>query len=146
MPNFQNGNISGKPGHRQDHGPEPFITNIAWDAKQNRRFRTALWTGRHLQMTLMSIPVGSDIGFEMHRDTDQFIRVEQGQGAIVIEPWKSHANLRRSIVKDSGIFIPAGTWHNIINTGKTPLKLSSVYAPPHHPWGTVHMTKADAEE
>ncbi|HPL98643.1 MAG TPA: cupin domain-containing protein [Bacillota bacterium] len=129
----------------QDYGPEPFVVNIEEASKQNNNFRTALWTGRHLQLTLMSIRVGGDIGLEMHPDLDQFIRIEEGQGIVKMGDRKDRLNFQRKVYDDFAFIIPAGTWHNLINTGNIPIKLYSIYAPPQHPKGTVHKTKADAE-
>lgn len=127
-----------------DYGPKPFVVNINNATKQNKNFRTALWTGSLLQLTLMSLKPGEDIGLEMHPDVDQFLRVEQGQGVVQMGMNKNNMNFRRKIMDDSAIFIPAGTWHNLTNTGNRPLKLYSIYAPPNHPFGTVHKTKAEA--
>lgn len=124
-----------------DYGPEPFVINIDEATKRNRNYRTTLWTGKHLQLTLMSIKVGGDIGLEVHPAIDQFIRIEEGQGIVQMGPSKNNLNLRRRVSDGFAIFIPAGTWHNIINTGSRPLKLYSIYAPPQHPHGTVHETK-----
>lgn len=129
----------------RDYGPEPFVVNINEVTKQNNTFRTALWTGRYLQLTLMSINVGEDIGLEIHPDTDQFLRVEEGEGIVKMGKTQHNLNFQRRVSDDIAILIPAGTWHNIINTGNKPLKLYSIYAPPHHPHGTVHVTKADAQ-
>jgi mannose-6-phosphate isomerase-like protein (cupin superfamily) len=112
---------------------------------QNRNFRTALWTGNHLQLTLMSIGVGDDIGLEMHPDVDQFIRVEQGEGVALMGDSMENLSFRQNVSDDDVILIPAGTWHNIINTGNEPMKVYSIYAPPEHPHGTVHVTKEEAE-
>jgi len=128
----------------KDYGPKPFVVNINEASKQNKTYRTALWTGKHLQVTLMSIKVGEDIGLEIHPNTDQFLRIEQGQGMVQMGKSKNNLNFKRNLTDDSAIMVPAGTWHNVINTGNTPLKLYSIYAPPHHPFGTVHVTKADA--
>lgn len=128
-----------------DCGPEPFIGNIDCLTKENSDFRTALWTGTHLQVTLMHIPVGGEIGLEMHSDVDQFIRIEEGCALVMMGRCKTHLNCRRRINSDYAAIIPAGTWHNIINTGNIPLKLYSIYAPPQHPSGTVHKTKDSAE-
>lgn len=129
----------------KDYGPQPFVVNINEASKQNRTFRTALWTGKHLQVTLMSINVGDDIGLEVHPNIDQFIRVEEGQGLVKMGSNKDRLNFQAKVSDDFAIMIPAGTWHNIINTGNKPLKVYSIYAPPQHPHGTVHVTKADAE-
>ncbi|NLP45838.1 MAG: cupin domain-containing protein, partial [Epulopiscium sp.] len=98
------------------------------------------------QLTLMSIHVGDDIGLEIHPDHDQFIRIEEGQGIVKMGNKKDQLNFQRRVYDDYAIFIPAGTWHNLINTGYKPLKLYSIYAPPEHPHGTIHVTKEDAEE
>ncbi len=127
-----------------DYGSEPFVINIDQATKQNNTFRTTLWTGNHLQLTLMSINVGEDIGLENHPNLDQFLRVEQGQGLVKMGYSKENLNFQRRVTDGYAIIIPAGTWHNLINTGNRPLKLYSIYAPPQHPKGTVHRTKADA--
>lgn len=128
----------------KDYGSKPFVVNINEATKQNNTYRTALWTGTHLQVTLMSLNVGEDIGLEMHPNVDQFLRIEQGQGIVQMGKSKNHLNFKRNVYDDSAILIPAGTWHNLTNTGNIPLKLYSIYAPPNHPFGTVHVTKADA--
>lgn len=102
--------------------------------------------GEYLQVTLMSINVGDDIGLEIHPQTDQFLRIEQGQGLVQMGENPNHLNFQSNVFADSAIMIPANTWHNVINTGPMPLKLYSIYAPPHHPYGTVQETKADAME
>ncbi len=127
-----------------DHGKNPFVININQAAKQNDTYRTAIWTGDHLQVTLMSINVGDDIGLEIHPNVDQFLRIESGQGLVQMGKSKNNLTFERYVADDSAIMIPAGTWHNVTNTGNTPLKLYSIYAPPNHPFGTVHRTKADA--
>ncbi|MDZ4417454.1 cupin domain-containing protein [Bacillus cereus] len=127
-----------------DYGSEPFVVNINEATKQNNTYRTALWTGTHLQVTLMSINVGEDIGLEIHPNVDQFLRIEQGQGIVQMGKSKDNLNFKRNVYDDFAITIPAGTWHNVINTGNIPLKLYSIYAPPNHSFGTVHVTKADA--
>lgn len=129
----------------RDYGPEPFVIDIEKAAKQNNTFRTALWTGNYLQLTLMSINVGEDIGLEIHPNHDQFIRIEEGQGLVLMGKERNRFDFRRNVYDGYVIIIPAGTWHNIINTGNKPLKLYSIYAPPQHPHGTVHRTKEEAE-
>ena len=94
----------------------------------------------------MSIPTCGEIGVEIHPDTDQFIRVEGGQALVRMGACREKLNFQRSLSMGDAIFVPAGTWHNILNNGNCPLKLSSIYAPPHHPKGTVHRTKADATD
>lgn len=127
----------------KDYGPEPFVVNIDQAAKQNTNFRTALWTGRHLQLTLMSINVGEEIGLEMHPDVDQFIRVEQGHGLVKMGDNDCRLDFQRYVYDDYVIFIPAEKWHNLINLGNIPLKLYSIYAPPEHPHGAIHVVKPE---
>ncbi len=145
MKNNMRNSMSGMP-NITDYGPEPFVVNIDMATKQNQNYRTALWTGEHLQLTLMSIPSGGDIGLEMHPDVDQFIRVEDGMGVVQMGSSKDKLNYQRNVDGQFAIFVPAGTWHNLINMGNKPLKVYTIYAPPHHPRGTVHTTKQAAEE
>jgi mannose-6-phosphate isomerase-like protein (cupin superfamily) len=127
-----------------DYGPKPFTVNINKATKQNNTYRTTLWTGKHLQVTLMSLKVGENIGLEIHPDVDQFLRIEQGQGIVQMGKSKDNLTFSRNVYDDFAIMIPAGTWHNLTNTGTIPLKLYSIYAPPNHPFNTVHVTKAEA--
>ena len=129
----------------RDYGPEPFAFNIHHATTKNQNFRTTLWTGNHLQLTLMNIPVNSDIGVEMHPDVDQFVRVESGRAKIYFGNSRNSLREAEVVNENYAILIPAGTWHNIVNIGICPLKVYSLYAPPQHPFGTVHKTKADAE-
>ncbi|HZK35071.1 MAG TPA: cupin domain-containing protein [Bacillota bacterium] len=133
------------PNMLKDFGPEPFTINIEKASLQNENFRTALWTGEHLQLTLMSINVGDDIGLEIHPDVDQFLRIEQGQGLVMMGESRDRLNFRRCVSDDYVVFVPAGIWHNLVNTGPVPIKLYSIYAPPEHPHGTVHRTKEDED-
>ena len=128
----------------KDYGPDPFTVNIEEATMQNEFFRTALWTGKHLQLTLMSIGVGEDIGLEIHPELDQFIRIEEGQGIVKMGDRSDRLDYQRNVKGDYAFIIPAGKWHNLINTGNTPIKLYSIYAPPQHPHGTVQKTKAEA--
>lgn len=129
----------------KDYGPLPFVININEVTKKNNNFRTALWTGCHLQVTLMSIKVGGEIGLEIHPYLDQFIRIEQGEGLVMMGDSKDCMKFQEKVCDDDAFVIPAGKWHNLVNTGRVPIKLYSIYAPPQHPHGTVHRTKADAE-
>ncbi|MGO1468736.1 MAG: cupin domain-containing protein [Tissierella sp.] len=129
----------------KDYGPEPFVINIEKATLENNTFRTALWTGEYLQLTLMSIDVNDDIGFEVHNNLDQFIRIEQGKAFVMMGDTKDNMTFKRKITDDCIALIPAGKWHNVINVGCIPLKLYSIYAPPAHPHGTIHGTKDDDE-
>jgi len=103
-----------------DFGPNPFVVDITKATLNNNTFRTALWTGTHLQLTLMSIPVGEDIGLEAHPNVDQFLRIEGGQGLTLMGNSEHNLYIRQPVYDDFAIFIPAGTWHNLTNTGHKP--------------------------
>lgn len=139
-----NRNHCGCQGRSHDQGPEPFVVNIQCATQNNTNFRTALWTGRNLQLTLMCIPVGGDIGVELHEDVDQFIRIESGCALVKTGCSQDALPQQQRVDGNYALMIPAGTWHNIVNIGNVPLKLYSVYAPPKHPFGTIHRTQADA--
>ena len=126
-----------------DFGGRPFVVDVTRASKANGNYRTALWTGDHLQMTVMSLGVGEDIGLEVHPRTDQILRIESGNGLVQMGDSENNLTFAQPAFDDSAIFIPAGTWHNLTNTGNTPLKLYSIYGPPQHPFGTIHQTKAD---
>lgn len=117
-----------------------FINDIESLTKENPDFRRVLYTGKHLQLVLMSIPPGGDIGEEVHPDRDQFFRIEKGRGEVWID------GRMTKIEDDFAIVVPAGARHNVRNTGDEPLRLYSIYGPPEHADGTVHVTKADAME
>ncbi len=120
--------------------------NIDERTVENATFRTVLWTGKHSQLTVMSIEPGEDIGVEKHDDVDQFLRIEAGKGQVQAGKAKSKLTEKVDVEEDWAFIIPAGTWHNVVNTGTEPLKLYSIYSPANHPEGTVHRTKADAEK
>ena len=141
---MRNGNRGNHPAFK-DYGGEPFVFNIDHATEQNTNFRTALWTGQDMQLTLMSIPVGGDIGLEMHEGVDQFLRIEKGCARVYMGPSQSDLRDVGCVNEQYAIIIPSGTWHNIVNVGSRPLKLYSLYAPPQHPFGTIHRTKEDAE-
>jgi len=128
-----------------DHGPQPYVLDIEATTLENPNFRSTIWTGAHLQMTVMSIPVGGDIGLEIHEENDQFLRIEQGSARVEMGPAKHEVTFTAEVGPQSVIFVPTGTWHNIINTGEEDLKVYTLYGPAHHPVGTIHPTQHDAE-
>lgn len=130
----------------KDFGREPTVLDIETYTLVNDNFRQSLWTGENMQLTLMSIPVGGDVGLELHPDIDQFLRVEDGEGRVMMGDAKDDLSFVESVKADFVILVPAGKWHNIVNTGEKPLKLYSIYAPKEHPHGTVHKTQAEAME
>lgn len=138
-----NRNCCSKP---TDNGSNPYVINMEQATMQNQNFRTTIWTGCYLQMTLMCIPAYEEIGLEIHADTDQFIRIEQGKAVVKMGRCKNQFDFQQTICEGDGLFIPAGTWHNIINIENNPLKVSSIYAPPNHLKGTIHQTKVEAEK
>lgn len=130
----------------KDYGPAPYVVDIEKDTLDNPDFRITRWTGKNIQLTLMSIPVGGDIGLEVHETHDQFLRLEQGTGRVQMGTAKDQLSFEREVGADWAVFVPAGTWHNITNIGKEPIKLYAIYGPPDHAHGTVHATQADAEK
>lgn len=119
--------------------------NIEDVTVQNDTFRTVVFTGSSLQLTVMSLQPGEEIGLEVHEELDQFIRVEQGSARVVMGPTKDQLDETHELADDFAVIIPGGVWHNVINTGDGQLKLYSIYAPPEHADGTVHATKAEAD-
>jgi mannose-6-phosphate isomerase-like protein (cupin superfamily) len=122
-----------------------WVGDIEQATIENETFRTVLWTGDHSQLTVMSIPAGEDIGKEVHPDHDQFLRIEQGTGRVEMGPSENEVELTHDVGADWAIVVPAGVWHNVINTGEGELKVYSIYSPAEHPPNTVHATKAEAE-
>ena len=127
-----------------DYGPAPFVGSIEDAAGENTNYRTTLWTGSNLQVTLMSIEQDHDIGLEVHNDNDQFFRIEGGVADVVMGPNQNELSSWQAYDGDA-VIVPAGTWHNLTCASKEMLKVYSIYAPSHHPRGTVHVTKEDAE-
>ncbi len=116
-----------------------FVDDIEDLTERNDDFRRVLYTGKYLQLVLMALAPGEEIGEEVHEDHDQFFRIEEGKGAVVID------GISTKIQSDDAIVVPAGARHNVINTGDDPLKLYTIYGPPEHMDGVVRPTKADAE-
>ena len=124
-----------------DYGPNPFVIDLNKAAEQNGNFRSTLWTGTYLQVTLMNIPVGEIIGMEVHPNYDQIVRIEDGLGLVQLGADKFSMYGQYLAFTNYVIFVPAGTWHNIINIGTGPLKISSIYAPPNYELGMVQRTR-----
>ena len=116
-----------------------YVDNIEKRTKENDDFRRVLYTGKHMQLVLMTLQPGEDIGEEVHDDVDQFFRIEKGEGAVEID------GVAHAVEDDDAIIVPAGARHNVINSGEKPLKLYTLYGPPEHKDGVVQATKAEAE-
>lgn len=128
-----------------DYGPQPYVVDIHKATLQNTDFRRALWTGTHQQITLMCIPVGGEVGLESHPHLDQLLSIEDGYGYVMMGNSCNRLNYRTNIREGYAVLVPAGTWHNVVNIGRCPIKLYSIYAPPQHPHGTIHRTKTEAD-
>lgn len=122
-----------------------WVDDIERLTRENTNFRTVVFTGEHSQLTVMSVPPGSEIGWEAHDHLDQFLRVEQGKGRLDLGTSSDRVEETHDVEDDWAFIIPAGTWHNVVNTGDEDLKVYSIYSPPEHPEGTVHRTKAEAD-
>ena len=121
-----------------------WVGDIERETLDNTTFRTVVFTGEHTQLTVMRLAAGEDIGREAHHDRDQFLRIEQGQARIELGRTEDAIDETHEVADDWAVIVPAGVWHNVVNTGTGELKLYSLYSPPEHPDGTVHVTKADA--
>jgi mannose-6-phosphate isomerase-like protein (cupin superfamily) len=118
----------------------PLIKDIKEKAKSNTNFRHVLETGKYTQVVIMSIPVGGEIGEEIHSDTDQVLYCVEGEGKVILDG-------KEDIFKeDDLVLVEAGTKHNFTNTGDEDMKIITFYSPPHHPQGTIHQTKKEAEK
>lgn len=117
-----------------------FVGDIEKLTEGNNDYRRVLYTGKHLQLVLMALQPGEDIGEEVHAGHDQFFRIEAGQGEVLID------GSRHPVKADDAVIVPSGALHNVINTGTEPLKLYTLYAPPEHRDGVVHPRKVDASE
>jgi mannose-6-phosphate isomerase-like protein (cupin superfamily) len=116
-----------------------YVVNIEELTEANKDFRQVLYTGQNLQLVLMSLKPGQDIGAETHATHDQFFRVEKGKGKIVID------GVSQKLKSGAGIVVPAGSQHNLINTGDKPMKIYTIYGPPNHRDQLVQKTKAEAQ-
>lgn len=117
-----------------------YSINIEEKTLANNNFREVLFTGPHSQLVVMTLQAGEEIGLERHETHDQFIRVEEGEGYAVLD------GERHKLEDGVAVVIPSGTEHNVVNTGSGPMRLYTLYAPAEHPDGTIHKTKAEADE
>jgi len=129
---------SGGPHHKES-AMKGFVEDLEEITEKNDNFRKVIYTGQHLQLVVMSLQPGQEIGAETHRDRDQFFRVEKGKGAIEID------GVRTRIKGDYAVIVPAGARHNLINTGDKPLRVYTLYAPPEHRDGLVQRERLDAK-
>jgi mannose-6-phosphate isomerase-like protein (cupin superfamily) len=123
-----------------------WVGDIEAATLSNGDFRRVLFTGGHVQLTVMRLGPGEEVGREVHPHLDQFIRVEEGTARLELGRSEGAVDEAHDVADDWAFVIPAGTWHNVVNTGDGDLRLYSIYAPPEHPDGTVHRTKAEADE
>ncbi|MGR0319615.1 cupin domain-containing protein [Agromyces sp. ZXT2-3] len=128
-----------------DNGPRPNAFDIERATTENTAYRVVAWTGTYLQVTLMAIPVGESIGLEAHPETDQFLRLDAGRGRVRMGPSQDELTFEQDVADGWSIQVPAGTWHDVENTGDEPLRLYTIYAPVHHASGIVQQRRADAE-
>ena len=122
-----------------------WVDDIERATLDNTDFRRVLFTGEQAQLTVMRLAPGEEIGLEMHADRDQFLRIEQGQARVTLSKSEDTVDETHEVKDDWAVVVPSGVWHNVVNTGDEDLKLYSLYAPPKHPDGTVHHTKAEAD-
>ena len=122
-----------------------WVADVEQATLDNTNFRTVLFTGEHTQLTVMSLKPGEEIGWEAHDELDQFLRLEQGSGRVEFGTGEDAVDETHEVSDDWAIIVPAGIWHNVVNTGDEDLKLYSLYSPPEHPDGTIHVTKAEAD-
>jgi mannose-6-phosphate isomerase-like protein (cupin superfamily) len=129
----------------KDIGPQPQSFDLEKATLENDNYRAVAWSGKYLQLTLMSIPPGEDIGLEAHPKTDQFLRVDGGRGRVQMGLTEDQLDFDQEVEDGWAMLVPAGTWHNVTNIGDEPLRLYAVYAPVHHAVGAVQATADDAE-
>jgi mannose-6-phosphate isomerase-like protein (cupin superfamily) len=123
-----------------------WVGDIEQETLANGTFRTVLFTGSHVQLTVMRLGPGEEIGQEAHSGLDQFIRVESGSARVELGTGPGSVDEVHDVAADWAVIIPAGVWHNVVNAGEDELKLYSLYSPPEHPPETVHRTKQEADE
>jgi mannose-6-phosphate isomerase-like protein (cupin superfamily) len=130
----------------EGEGGEPWVLNIEGATVNNDLYRTEQWTGQYMQMVLMSVKPGEEIDLEVHEGHDQFIRIEKGEAQILMGKTREDLSFNETVTDDWAIFIPAGYYHNVKNTGQEDLKVYTIYSPKEHAKGTVHSTYEEARE
>ena len=130
----------------RDIGPQPQSFDIERATKENTNYRSVAWSGRYLQVTLMSIPTGGDIGLEAHPETDQFLRLEAGKGCAQMGAAKDKLTFEKEVSDGRCVLVPDGTWHSITNIGATPMQIHAIYAPAHHTPDKAPATAAETDE
>lgn len=130
----------------EDVGPKQSVFNLEEATRKNSDYRQVAWSGKYLQVTLMSIKPGDSIGLEAHPQNDQFLRLDQGKGKCVMGPSKDNLNFEQEVTDGWGICVPAGIWHDVINTGDEDMRLYAIYAPVHHAPGIIQATADEAEK
>ena len=128
-----------------DVGPRPQAFDLEAETLENPNYRTVAWSGKYLQVTLMSIPVNGVIGLEKHGETDQFIRLDRGRGRAQMGSAEDDLTFDQEVTDGWCVLVPAGSWHNVTNIGDEPMQVYTVYAPQHHKPGKIHQTKAVAD-
>jgi mannose-6-phosphate isomerase-like protein (cupin superfamily) len=122
-----------------------WVGDVERETLDNTMFRRVLYTGEHTQLTVMCLKPGEDIGREAHDHLDQFLRIEEGKGRVELGGAEDGVDEAHDVEDDWAVIVPAGVWHNVVNTGEGDLKLYSLYSPPEHPPQTLHRTKAEAD-
>ncbi len=129
----------------EDMGRQPWVLDIKKETIENPHYREAKWTGDYLQMVFMSLNPMDGIDLEVHENHDQFIRIEQGEARVLMGETRESLLFDQMVYDDWAVFIPAGYWHEVRNTGENELKLYTIYAPAEHPSGIIHETYEDTE-
>lgn len=130
----------------QDMGGDPWMLDIKRSTIENSSYRETKWTGEYMQMVLMSIKPGEEIDLEKHDNLDQFIRLEQGEARVLMGKEEDDLSYEKTIYGNWAVFVPAGYYHRVVNSGDIDLKLYTIYAPASHPKGTTHKTYSEARE
>jgi mannose-6-phosphate isomerase-like protein (cupin superfamily) len=144
---FEQDNANGMTSDQaEEEGGEPWVLDIEEATVGNDLYRSEQWTGKYMQMVLMSVKPGEEIDLEVHEGHDQFIRIEQGEGRVLMGKTREDLSFDEEVRDDFAIFIPAGYYHNVKNTGQEDLKVYTIYSPKEHEKGTVHRTYEEARE